>query len=141
MNVFMLNVFMFFMLNICMLNDFSHACMFLRVYLCMYMNVCCGHMFHSILAFTCFHTHSVTIHSTANDDVNLPTSLVGKKIAPIYEFKHSNTVMGESLDIIAKVDSDSQFGPVGLFRPESGREDIKIWQSKTKDTNRYLYLL
>ena len=28
-------------------------------------------------------------------------------------------------------------GPVSLFKPDSGRADIKAWQKKVKETNRY----
>lgn len=46
----------------------------------------------------------------ANDDIATPTALVGKKIAPIFQMVADNMVMGESLDIIAKVDSDPKYG-------------------------------
>lgn len=61
----------------------------------------------------------------ANDDIPTPTALVGKKVAPI--FQTPEYVMPESLDIIAKVDADSSFGPTGTFKPMSGRKDIKAW--------------
>eukprot|EP00929_Paragymnodinium_shiwhaense_P057146 TRINITY_DN2859_c0_g1_i1.p1 TRINITY_DN2859_c0_g1~~TRINITY_DN2859_c0_g1_i1.p1 ORF type:complete len:356 (+),score=75.03 TRINITY_DN2859_c0_g1_i1:8-1075(+) len=63
-----------------------------------------------------------------NDDQDTPISLLGKKIAPIWE--HDGHVMGESMDIIKKVDSDAAFGEPGFFKPASGREDLKKWQSK-----------
>jgi len=37
-----------------------------------------------------------------------PTSLVGKKIAPIYSFEQDDLVMGESMDIIKKIDGDER---------------------------------
>ena len=46
----------------------------------------------------------------ANDDIATPTALVGKKVAPIFQMVTDNMSMGESLDIIAKVDSDPRFG-------------------------------
>ena len=48
----------------------------------------------------------------ANDDIDTPTALVGKKVAPIYE--NEEGAMGESLDIIEKIDSDPKFGPTGI---------------------------
>jgi len=74
----------------------------------------------------------------ANDDVVTPTGLVGKKIAPILELRDKNFAMPESLDIIAKIDGDIAYGPVNLFKPMSGRLDIKNWQSAIADTNRSL---
>lgn len=72
------------------------------------------------------------IYFMANDDVDTPTALIGKKVAPIYEFKPQGVVMGESFDIIAKVDSDETFGPTNFFKPISGRTDILAWQKKVK---------
>lgn len=40
----------------------------------------------------------------ANDDIATPTSLVGKKVVPIFEMPSKNIIMPESLDIIAKID-------------------------------------
>lgn len=72
----------------------------------------------------------------ANDDVAVPTALVGKKIAPIFEWGAGGVkAMPESLDIIALVDKDPRFGPVGMFKPMSGREDLAAWQKKAKETN------
>ena len=71
-----------------------------------------------------------------NDDIDTPTALVGKKIAPIFEM--NGAAMMESLDIIAKIDSDETFGPVNAFKPSSGRKDIKEWQSKVANDNRFL---
>lgn len=48
------------------------------------------------------------VHFLANDDIATPTALVGKKVAPI--FQYGDIVMGESLDIIAKVDTDPKYG-------------------------------
>jgi glutaredoxin 2 len=73
----------------------------------------------------------------ANDDVATPTALIGKKAVPIFQMVNEY-VMPESLDIIAKVDSDPRFGKTGFFKPMSGREDIKAWQAKVADTNRFL---
>ena len=42
---------------------------------------------------------------------------MGKKVAPIFQMVSDNMSMGESLDIIAKVDSDPRFG----------ENKIKIW--------------
>lgn len=72
----------------------------------------------------------------ANDDIATPTSLVGKKVAPIYELPQDGLIMPESLDIIKKVDADERFGPTGLFKPLSGRKDISDWQAKVADTFR-----
>eukprot|EP01039_Chlorochromonas_danica_P005888 gene5888-6483_t len=66
----------------------------------------------------------------ANDDVDTPTRLVGKKIAPIFEVKAKNILMPESLDIIARIDSDPDFGPINQFAPASHRQDLRNWQAK-----------
>ena len=55
-----------------------------------------------------------------NADVETPTAMVGKKIAPIW--KDDDGCMAESLDIIAKLD------PTGSIKPASGRTDFKAWQ-------------
>lgn len=72
----------------------------------------------------------------ANDDIDTPTALVGKKIAPIFEA--DGYAMMESLDIIAKVDGDAKYGPVGFFKDSSNRKDIKDWQGRVADNNRIL---
>jgi hypothetical protein len=59
------------------------------------------------------------LHFLANDDVATPTKLVGKKIAPIFEWPEEKLIMSESLDIIAKVDTDERFGPTNLLAPEA----------------------
>jgi len=65
-----------------------------------------------------------------NDDVETPTALVGKKIAPIW--KDADGPMMESLDIIAKIDPD------GTFAPASGRTDLKAWQKSVQTLMRKL---
>ena len=74
----------------------------------------------------------------ANDDVETPTALIGKKIAPILEEPDSGFVMGESMDIVKKFDEDPAFGPQ-IFGPASGREDIKAWMKGVKDLLRLLH--
>ena len=65
-----------------------------------------------------------------NDDVETPTALVGKKIAPIWV--DGDGAMAESLDIVAKVD------PEGTFAPASGRTDLKAWQKSVQTLLRKL---
>lgn len=74
----------------------------------------------------------------ANDDVDTPTALVGKKIAPIFNFPADGLTMAESMDIIKLVDSDERFGPTGLLKPSSGRTDLKEWQKSVQSTLRTL---
>lgn len=74
----------------------------------------------------------------ANDDVDTPTALIGKKMAPIFQLRDENLAMGESLDIIKKVDTDPKYGPINLFKPLSDRTDIKLWQDKVSNTMRIL---
>jgi glutaredoxin 2 len=82
------------------------------------------------------------INFLANDDVSLPTSLVGKKIAPIFEWpaKEGGAVapMAESLDIIKLIDQDKRLGDESFFVPETGRKDIKAWQKSVQDLLRGL---
>jgi len=78
------------------------------------------------------------VHFLANDDIATPTALVGKKIAPIFELPEDNLVMGESLDIIAMIDSDERFGPTQQILPASGRKDIKAWQKSVQTQLRTL---
>ena len=73
-----------------------------------------------------------TVHFLANDDVETPTNLVGKKIAPIFQFKQDDLVMGESMDIIQKIDADERFGPVGSIKEATGRTDLKEWQKSVQ---------
>ena len=65
-----------------------------------------------------------------NDDVETPTALVGKKIAPIW--KDADGPMFESLDIIAKA------VPEGSILPATDRTDIKAWQKSIQTTMRKL---
>jgi len=46
--------------------------------------------------------------------------------------------MAESLDIIAKVDSDERFGATGAILPATGREEIKAWQKHVQNLLRVL---
>lgn len=78
------------------------------------------------------------IYFMANDDISTPTKLVGKKIAPIFALPEDDLVMGESLDIIAKVDSDERFGPTGAILPSTGRPDLKDWQKSVQTLLRML---
>jgi len=74
----------------------------------------------------------------ANDDIPTPTKLIGKKIAPIFSIPEDDFIMGESLDIISKVDSDPRFGEVNTIRPATGRTDIKAWQKSVQTLLRTL---
>jgi len=73
----------------------------------------------------------------ANDDVELPTSMVGKKIAPIFEAPGRDP-FAESLDIVRWVDSDPRFGPTGTFKEMSERTDLKAWQKSVQTPLRLL---
>ncbi len=66
----------------------------------------------------------------ANDDVDTPTALVGKKIAPI--LVDADGAMAESLDIVAKMDPDN------TIKPASGRTDFKAWQKSVQTVMRKL---
>jgi glutaredoxin 2 len=46
--------------------------------------------------------------------------------------------MGESLDIIEKVDSDERFGTTGQILPATGRKDVKAWQKSVQTLLRTL---
>jgi GrxB family glutaredoxin len=65
-----------------------------------------------------------------NDDIETPTALVGKKIAPVWVDKDGP--MMESLDIIKKID------PEGFFAPASDRTDLKAWQKSVQTVMRQL---
>jgi len=65
-----------------------------------------------------------------NDDVETPTTLVGRKIAPIWV--DEDGPMMESLDIIKKMD------PEGFFAPSSGRTGLKAWQKSVQTLMRKL---
>lgn len=76
------------------------------------------------------------LYFLANDDVATPTSLVGKKVAPI--FQYNDLVMPESMEIIQYIDSDDSFGPKNTIAPASDRTDLSAWQKSVKDLLRYL---
>jgi len=78
------------------------------------------------------------INFLANDDVNTPTKLIGKKMSPIFEIPEDNLIMAESLDIIAKVDSDERFGTTQTLKPASDRTDFKEWQKSVQTLLRTL---
>ena len=65
-----------------------------------------------------------------NDDAATPTSLVGKKIVPIFAPQGSSGPnMPESLDICNAIDTDPRYGKTGTFRAATGRSDISQWFS------------
>lgn len=72
----------------------------------------------------------------SNDDVETPIAMVGKKIAPILEMP-GQAPMGESLDIVKRIDEDLEWGPA-ILQPATGREDLKAWNMKTSDIMRLL---
>ena len=74
----------------------------------------------------------------ANDDIDTPTSLVGMKIAPIFEVPGVKKATAESMDIIREIDNNPQYGPIHFFRPLSARTDIAEWQKKAAGVNRIL---
>ncbi|KAL3936103.1 MAG: hypothetical protein SGBAC_008503 [Bacillariaceae sp.] len=78
------------------------------------------------------------VNFLANDDVPTPTALVGKKIAPIFNFPEDDITMAESMDIINLVDADERFGATGILKPASGRTDLKAWQKSVQSTLRTL---
>ena len=49
--------------------------------------------------------------------------------------------MGESLDIIAKLDTDEQFGPTNQILPSTGRTDIKAWVEYYSSVRKSIILL
>lgn len=78
------------------------------------------------------------LHFLMNDDISTPTKLIGKKIAPIFVLPEDDLIMGESLDIVAKVDTDERFGTTGQILPATGRKDIKAWQKSVQTLLRTL---
>ena len=50
---------------------------------------------------------------------------------------YDGPAMGESLDIIEKIDSDPIYGPIRMIKTFSSRTDLKDWQAKVKDIARY----
>lgn len=78
------------------------------------------------------------LYFMANDDIKTPTALVGKKIAPIMEWKEAGVCMAESMDIVNLIDGDERLGPTGVIRPSTGRQDLKAWQSSVRDLLRGL---
>mmetsp|Transcript_25023 Transcript_25023/g.98865 ORF Transcript_25023/g.98865 Transcript_25023/m.98865 type:complete len:265 (-) Transcript_25023:443-1237(-) len=71
------------------------------------------------------------LYFLANDDAVTPTKMIGKKVLPILSV--SGDAMGESMDIIAKIEGDSP-----VLKPATGRTDVKEWLAKTTDTQRML---
>lgn len=57
---------------------------------------------------------------------------------PIQSLPEDNFVMGESLDIIEKVDSDERFGKTGQILPATGRKNLKEWQKSVQTLLRTL---
>lgn len=78
------------------------------------------------------------LHFMANDDISTPTKLVGKKIAPIFAIPEDDLVMGESMDIIRKVEEDERFGPTQVILPATQREDITAWKKSVQSLLRTL---
>jgi len=63
-----------------------------------------------------------------NDDVVTPTRMIGKKVLPIMEM--DGQAMGESLDIVAKVDALDE-SPI--LAQASDRQDIAKWLGDNKE--------
>lgn len=82
-----------------------------------------------------------TLHFMANDNIDLPTQLIGKKIAPIFEWQPKRTskkiVMAESMDIVHFIEEETTFGSP-ILQPASGRTDLKEWQGSTQNLLRTL---
>lgn len=74
----------------------------------------------------------------ANDDIDTPTKLIGKKLSPILKWDEAKICMPESMDIVQLADSDERLGPTGRIRPATGRTDIKDWQKSVQDLLRGL---
>ena len=62
----------------------------------------------------------------ANDDIETPTKLVGKKLAPIMQFEDGSAMM-ESLDIVELLDTNEKYGPTGFIKPASGRTELPFY--------------
>jgi len=60
------------------------------------------------------------------DDAITPTALIGKKLAPILHLPGEEP-MGESLDIVKRLDEDPTWG-APLLQPASGREDLRDFE-------------
>ncbi|CAM9848454.1 unnamed protein product, partial [Choristocarpus tenellus] len=67
----------------------------------------------------------------ANDNTEIPESLIGKKAVPILELgrpgSDDHEVMAESLDIVRRLDEDPAFGPPVLRQGPMNRPDIDSW--------------
>jgi glutaredoxin 2 len=80
----------------------------------------------------------------ANDDIQTPTALIGKKLTPIFTYNPSNSpedkpiIMNESLDIVSYIDSNECFGKTNIFSPATSRTDLKVWQDSVSDILRSL---
>ena len=77
------------------------------------------------------------VYFMANDDVETPTKLVGKKIAPILQWE--DVTMAESLDIVDLMDKDERLGPTGIIAPFTDRQhELKSWQKGVQNLLRNL---
>jgi len=79
--------------------------------------------FHFSQSLTNLITHSLSFSPSFQSPQSIP---------------EDNFIMGESLDIIAKVDSDERFGTTGQLLPATGRKDIKTWQKSVQTLLRTL---
>eukprot|EP00808_Paulinella_micropora_P027227 g39812.t1 len=73
----------------------------------------------------------------ASDDVDTPTALVGKKIAPIFEMGIFARAMMDSGEIVNLLETDRRFGGQ-LLRPRSGRKDLEDFFKGASDLIRNL---
>ncbi|CAM9503948.1 unnamed protein product, partial [Chrysoparadoxa australica] len=83
-----------------------------------------------------------TLAFLANDEVEIPMSLVGKKVVPILELgvpgEESHEVLRESLDICKRLDEDeAAFGPQ-MLAPLSDRNDLTQFMEANADLMRRL---
>lgn len=101
-------------------------------------------LFHVYLSLTNIITHSLSFslslfHNQQFHNFNLnllyvtPSLSISPQAIPEDDF-----IMGESLDIIAKVDSDERFGTTGQILPATGRKDFKSWQKSVQTLLRTL---
>ncbi|CAN8064923.1 unnamed protein product [Agarophyton chilense] len=78
----------------------------------------------------------------ASDDERTPTSLVGRKIVPIFQPQGAHgPSQDESMDICAAIDSDARYRPPGLLKRASGRIDLSQWIDDLDVTMRRLPLV
>ena len=117
-------------------------CLFYRVdvWLCVWITLCHGVSLTLFVVLSSPHAHNYHVHLFPSITTIIENTIQQQhhNNNKTQELPEDKFIMGESLDIIAKIDTDPRFGPTNQILPASGRKDIKAWQKSVQTLLRTL---